>query len=518
MKSYLKIIFWILFPTIISFSALKAQVKEAYFHKDTFTISESVASLGQSIFINKCRGGYFDSFIGKQQLLRLDHDLVITDSLGVNQIFNIPANHEVYCTMISSIGVNQAVAIFNQQYQRVHLGITYRFSKMHILLFDSLLNVNHQFTLNSDSVYLRLGSVTLDKDTLYFTGHVADTLFKNLKSIIIKSTKDGSWTKAKTYPQSIFIDKPVFSTMFFKDEKILVSLSSHFNGAERFVILDRDFNLLESLIPRDTTGPDFFFHAFGFFVDVPNEPPVFMSSLSLFRTDIQPQTYYFMMGVGQFDSSLHIAQIDSFPYSGFDRGDFIGPKPYLDAFDYESPDSAVMIMPGQEINAMNFSFQDSNDMYIYNYNAVTKSMNWIKVYNSGYSNSMVSAVEVLPGNRYLIMLNEYNWDKYSYPNTSIHLMILDSKGNIVGEEEHPYLRNHLTVYPNPFSHELRVEGLPERSKPFTYTLYNMSGQELESGKLGEDGTIITTTQQTGSYIIQILDEGKVYQNIPVIKK
>jgi hypothetical protein len=505
-------------------SLCNGQVVDAYIYGDTFTVSSTCATLGNHIFMNKSRGEYFDYNLSNQHILKLNLELKVVDSLDLESIFNIPRGHSSYCHKLREEGDNELVGILNERYERVVNGKTIYYSKMYVFVLDSNLIVKNQFTFNSDSVYLRLNDVDVYEDTLYFTGFVTDTFFKNIQNLMVKASKNGGYIKSRTYNDSLFIDNPLLDHLYFQGNRIIVSLASSFNGADRFVILDRHLQFIRTITPRDSSQPLFFFPASGFFVDDGMGTLCFISSLALVKQpDPSHAAYpgtipYFAMGVGQLDSLLNVIKIDSFPFSGFDWGYYINPKPYFDAFDYVKPDSVIIIMPGQEIFASNFALQDTNDMYIYNYNAVTKSMNWIKVYNNGYSNSAISAVEVLPGNRYLIMLNEYNWDKYNYPNTSIHLMILDSKGNIIGDEEHPYLRNHLTVYPNPFSHELRVEGLPEQARPFSYKLYNMSGKELESGQLPEDGTITSTSHQTGSYILQILDEGKVYQNIPVIKK
>ncbi len=474
--------------------------------------------------MNRAKGGLFDFYLTNQQVLKLNLDLKVVDSLNLQSTFNIPTGHFSYCHKLRAIGQNELVGILNERYEHVDNGKTVFHSKMHVFVLDSNLIVKNQFTFNSDSVYLRLNEVDINQDTLYFTGFVTDTFFKNLRNIMVKSNKSGSYSKAQIYSPSLFVDNPLLDHLYFKGDKIFASLASSFNGADRFVIIDKQLNFIKSIIPRDTLQPLFFFPASGYFVEDGSGGLCFISSLGLVKQpDPSHPAYpgtipYFTMGVGQLDSSLNVLRIDSFPFSGFDWGYYINPKPSFDALDYNKADSVIMIMPGQEITTGNFSLQDTNDMYIYNYNAVTKSMNWVKVYNSGYSNSWVSAAEVLPGNRYLIMLNEYNWDKYNYPNTSIHLMILDSKGNIIGDEEHPYLRNYLTVYPNPFSNELRVEGLPERARPFTYKLYEMSGKEMEAGPIDGNNVVKTESLQSGSFILQILDGGKVYQNIPVLKK
>ncbi len=504
----------------------KAQIQEAYFHKDTFAISETVTSIGENIFINQAKGWYFDAHLRDQYIIKLNSDLQKKDSLNVSQLIGVNNSYVLYCPKLKRIDNGRAVGIFNTQNMDYGPPRNFR-QKMDVVVFDTSLHVQHLFTLDWGNSILRLLDVQYYNDSLYFVGFTTDSSFGNINNVLIKTSIDGTTRKQKLYPYSLFStinELKLFGNIFFKNNRILISLGGDFDGGNRFAVLDHDLNLINVHFPIDSTNAFLVFPASGFFLEDGNGVVSFLSSLLSYKQPSSshpayPGTVpYFSMGVAQLDSSFNVIRIDSFPFSGFDYEYYINPKPYFDAFDYKVVDSVIMIMPGQEINADNFLLKDTNDIYIYNYNAVTKSMNWIKVYNSGYSNSLVSAAEVLPGNRYLIMLNEYNWDKYNYPNTSIHIMILDSKGNIVGNEEHPYLRNHLTVYPNPFGNELRVEGLPERLKPFTYKLFDMSGKELESGKLGEDGTTITTTQQTGSYILQILDEGKVYQNIPVIKK
>ncbi len=81
--------------------------------------------------------------------------------------------------------------------------------------------VKNQFTFNSDSVYLRLNEVDVNQDTLYFTGFVTDTFFKNLRNIMVKSNKSGSYSKAQIYSPSLFVDNPLLDPSTLKGIRFL---------------------------------------------------------------------------------------------------------------------------------------------------------------------------------------------------------------------------------------------------------------------------------------------------------
>lgn len=209
------------------------------------------------------------------------------------------------------------------------------------------------------------------------------------------------------------------------------------------------------------------------------------------------------MAVSHLDSNLNLSQMDTFKFSGKDYRYYNNPRAWFDAFDYNTTDSVFLVMAGQWMDPNYYNQTDSNDIYIYNYNGTTHQLNWMKVYNSGYNNSLVASGEVLPGNKYLVVLNEYNWDKMSIDNMAVHLMILNNKGDILSETRLKVPNTKLQVFPNPASTFITVK-LPENENTvFSYELVSIGGSKVSSGLLSPENTKIDVRQiPAGTYILR----------------
>lgn len=503
---------------------LHGQVKERYLHSDTFTFSESVEYLDSCIFLNKAHNNYFESSTKEQWLLKLDLELNPMDSLDLAAVIGLESGHDLYCVEIKGYREEELLVLLNEQSDTTISGTVSRKSISHLIRINSDLSIISKFKIEEDSNYLRLLRTMDFGNSWIMTGFVFNYFKGDYEPLIIKLDTNGNILNRVSYDSTYFPNLTVFLNTILVDSNFVISIDQP-GGLDLIAILDQKFDLLSKKSRISQGDPTFFFPEPGRFVERANKPPILMgfSETSLRKTPQSPLEEYSNMGVAILDSSFNISRLDTFPNAGFD---FATPLSSIgnvqlgfDEFDYNTSDSVLLFISGQLIYSGNFWEKYANDLYIYNYNANTESLNWMKVYNSGYSNAYFTGVAALPNGEYVLLLNEYNWDKYPFENSSIHLMIINRKGDILsGPENLTSKRKLLTLFPMPFKSHLTVQGLPEDEGEFSFVLFSIDGKEIEKGSVGKDGYMEFAKAFSGPMIIRIYNKQGLYQSIRVLKQ
>jgi hypothetical protein len=293
--------------------------------------------------------------------------------------------------------------------------------------------------------------------------------------------------------------------------------ANFFNSQSAFAVLDSNFQLMDSTSIYDP-GFETALPNSGYIIPRMQNSTLCIGSAVTYQNTPPVGGYHWSMGVGFIDSNFQFSRIDTFRFSGHDArlpSGYINPKPNLNALAYVTTDSLLLAMTGQEfLKGMGAIDRTANDVYIYNYNADLERLNWYRTYNNGYCQSSLTPVEALPNNRYLVILNEYNWDKYPYDNLSIHLMILNGNGDLINNPELPTHRQALRVFPNPCQERVWVENLePAPKGSYSYELVDMSGALVETGDILSTGEIHFRQQFGGMHLLRILKRDELVQSM-----
>ena len=516
-KGFLKFIF-ILVLSIAS-SVSYGQILEKYIHRNPFTFSSASAYLDNHIYYNIAGNQVWDILSFEQWIVKSDLSLNAVDSIELFDELNIDSTHFAEFMRLKS--TNNSLVLIINEFMPDTVGINQFTFRGHFVQFSSDLTViRHAIIEDSDYMGVHLSdAVKLGSDWVLSGWVTTDT---SLAPLIV-SLKPGSPNpNLHLFPDSIFYRDEVLANIEWVDSIFLASISTPFGSTtDRIVVLDSNLSILRLVDMYDPSGEPVYFPNAGFFVQRPTQAPIFLSS-AVGDYQFGQNQPYMLAGAGIMDDQYSFTRIDTFRFSGLNSTSptgTINPKPTLSAFDYKTPDSSLMVMPGQEmIYTFGYGDRFANDVHMYNYNGVNENLNWHKIYNNGYTQSSFSPVTVLPNNQYLVILNEYNWDKYSYDNLSIHLMILNGNGDLLDQTEMPHFRESLKAFPNPFSNLIQVEGLTDEQASSAFELVNASGQKVASGKINAEGLIELENQYSGPHILRIFQEGQLVQSIMLMGK
>lgn len=482
-------------------SSVSAQIKEGYLQPKTFSASETVCSLANRIYLNIGTDGHFEKYPKQQTIVKLDLELNVLDSLDVNAHLNILTGHFLYCQKMIETANNELTAIINETDEDSVNTTQQVYYRTHVIQFDTNLVIQNHFTIGDTADVVRLLEVKKHNDSLYFLGYRYSTFSKIFYQQIVKTNNDGSWQQLYEFHDSVFASNNFFTQIEWYQDKVLIGLDANFNGHPNIGVFSKKFNLIHKVNSFDSASPATYKPWSGFFIPQSNNPPFTIGTSTTHISVIPGIT--FNMATSYLDSNLSLSKIDTFQFSGTDTRYYNNPKAYYDGFDYNTTDSVFLVMAGQWMDAGYYTQTDSNDIYIYNYNGSTHQLNWMKVYNSGYNNNYMASGEVLPGNRYLVVLNEYNWDKMITDNMAVHLMILNYKGDILSETRLKVPNTKLQVFPNPASTFLNIK-LPETENTvFSYELVSIGGSKVSSGLLSPENPTINVRQiPAGTYILR----------------
>ncbi len=493
-----------------------SQISERYINKTPFTFSSACETLGNYIYYNRASNLIWDLHSYDQWLYKVDTLLSDVDSLNLNSVIGIDSSSFTECYRIKRI--DDALHILIAEYvidSSNYFG--FRYATNHIEIDSNLNIISKQKYVGTNGSGIQLSDLLIIHNCKYLFGWISSD--SSFYPCVIKQPLDDSIYSITQFTDSL-PQKSVFANGYFIDSKLAVSIGSNYGSTiNRLAILDTNLDVLNLVDMYDPTGEPVYFPNVGFLVDRNLSHPIYLSSVVGDYPFGQNQPYM-LMGAGIMDSQLNFTRIDTFSFSGHNStspNGTINPKPTLQACNYANIDSILLVMPGQEM-LYGFGYADkfANDVHLYNYNATSEDLNWHRIYNNGYTQSSFSPVATLPNNKYLVILNEYNWDKYNYDNLSIHLMILNSQGDLLEQKDKAFSRMPIYAYPNPFQGKLQLENLPKSTGELHYSLINSTGQEIDVGSIPEDGQLFLQPQLSGTYILRILNEGNLIQSIPLM--
>ncbi len=482
-----------------------AQVKERFIHGADYTFTNFAVQNGVHIYMDRTENLGGSRFGTSLWLLKLDLNLTTVDSLGLITALKIPQGNYLALTHLNTTDKGNLRLLIEEEVDTVWNSRNTWFKTMHYIEIDENLIVLKQFKISSNSYSLRLFGVIEKNDSLVFAGGVFTPF--SLESVILTYDSLGALGRMIIYPDSLFDDFGGFRNILRlnNDNFILERAVGAFSAPEILIELDNTFQLKKRI--RLNTN-DYSMSRLGFPIKHSNEFSYLSTNRSYQINGNGFSENYFTLGVAHLDSNLNLQKIDTLPFSGFNNESpqipLSNPSPGFDSFDRITNDSVIGCVSGQFMHEINFAEQFANDIYIYNYNLTNTSLNWMRVYNSGYTNHVQTIAEALPGNRFLIGLNEYNWDKYATENTSIHLMIIDGSGNILGAAENALFNNSVSMYPNPSQGIVHFEGLPKNTL-YKYRLVDMMGKEQFNNTEKNCQFLDLSHLQKGNYVLQILD-------------
>lgn len=496
------------------------QTIEKYIHQDPFTLSTSSTHLNGHIYFNIASNQIWDLFSYKQYLIKSDLKFNFVDSIDLFNALSIDSRHFLECMRIKKM--NGALIIVLNELIPDSLNPGSFYYKGHLaLLTEDLVVIDHIQIEDYKYRGIQLSDVISFGSDLLATGWSITA--SSIVPISCRQSSSSQNLLLTYYSDSIFMGNEIFANIVNINSEFLVSLATSYGStSDRIAVLDSNLDLVDLKDMYDPNGEPVYFPNPGFFIQRSTQPPVFLSSAVGDYSFGQSQPYM-IMGAGIMNNNYSFVRIDTFAFSGKNStspNGTINPKPTISAFDYINPDSALMVMPGQEmIYTFGYADRFANDVHMYNYNGVNENLNWHKIYNNGYTQSSFSPVTVLPNNQYLVILNEYNWDKYPYDNLSIHLMILNGNGDLIGTPELTHYRQALKVFPNPCSDQVTIENLePAREGSYTYELVTIAGTILEKGSINLNGRINFKREFTGPHILRVYKNSKLTQSILISGK
>jgi hypothetical protein len=513
MKGLLMFISFLIF--IVPAHKLCGQVSEKYIHQNPFTFSSASSYLDGHIYYNIASNQVWDILSNEQWLVKSDLNLNTVDSIDLFSELNIDSTHFAECMRIKNSGGLLSM-IINEVIPDTVTPNQFLFQSHLVLISKDLVVLEHHIIEVTDSRGIQLSDAVMTGSDWFLVGWIVTDTGSRPASVKILSGNLNPLIKI--YTDSIFYEDEVFANIELVDSVFLTSIASPFGSTtDRIAILDSNLHLSGLVDMYDPSGEPVYFPNPGFFIQRPQQAPIFLSSAVGDYPFGQNQPYM-LFGAGIMDNQYNFARIDTFSFSGMNSkspNGTINPKPTISAFDYIIPDSSLLVMPGQEmIYAFGYGDRFANDIYLYNYNGLTEKLNWTKIYNNGYTQSSFSPVTALPNNQYLVILNEYNWDKYPYDNLSIHLMILNANGDLISNPELPHHRQRLKAFPNPCSDYVSLEKLaPAPKGTYHYKLWDVSGSLVDEGPISDNGQIYFNQKFKGSHLLSVFKQKELLQSI-----
>lgn len=462
---------------------------------------------------------FYERLSKKVSVYKLDYDLNVVDSLNLSLEFNLTDSTDLRLVDIAFGEDNYLYALlYLLNDNSPCIGIS-----SHLFRIDTNLQVVKSFDFKSDSLLLEFDDLTIKDDQLVLSGSVIQCR-KFFKPYVAYLNLTTDRLVSRIITEADFNQAYVFNSPAIVDDRILLSTSLWFNVINKqqyysTAVLDTNLNLIDSGMVQDfswSNNEAAFLRDRGAFIPLSKDSIWKIGPCQSFPDIVWPppggDDDYFTFGVSLLDSNYNVTRIDTFPLSGHYHftnryPHYDGVQSSLDAYDYHQVDSVLYVEGEKTVAYDNYGTQDSTAFYLYNFNARLGTMNWIKRIQrnttiGGY------AVAALPGNRWALSFNEYNWRKYSGPNLSVHVWILNGSGDIIGQKEYASAEFlPLEVYPNP---AVGVLNLKEASAGDGYRIFDLQGKLVLQGTLAEQAQIDVAQLARGNYVLTLEDAYKTY--------
>lgn len=472
------------------------------------------------LYINVIDGKYFDNSVDikKGILYKIDYNLTTVDSLQFTDYLPMYTIDAVFAGTFVGLGSKLCAQYVTHSLNSP--GFPGWKGQSHFLIINKDMIVEDTVVLSRDSL-----SITLVDLQLAANGKILASGSGRYSKVVepkplLARIDTGDWSFTHAFYDSLSSNSRNFEKILPLGDSALAYtryyVSSTSKGFRSLALIDRQNNILRSSGVFDTSGVDYRSIDFpGIFIPVSRDS---IWLLGLARSFIPPGPVnsdcdkpftadYYNLGATLLDADYNVTRIDTFPLSGYchqNKAGIIPYRPGLKPADYRKVDSVLFIQGEQFNNYWTFPDQDSTAIWLYNFNARTGTMNWMKRFQPNYTTSAHS-VAALPGNRWAVSFNMYDWDRYSGPNLSVHVWIINGEGDIISQREFDAGRPKVHLYPNPVSDHLRLEGEVSAGE---YAIIGLSGKQVATGGLPASGEISVRELAPGLYFLRLIVEGR----------
>lgn len=495
---------------IASNAELSAQLTERYLKTDTFNMSSSCAVIGDNIYLTYGTHPYFNINPYKQQLIRLDDHLNLIDSFSLDGFYKGAAFESIYTSRLKNIDDT----LYLLGIRSFADSVNFLRTEFIAIRLTSQLNPLDTLILSESSLNFDLQDVVKSNGHLYFSGERWNQSASSFKSILLKTSLNLELLNYREHQLAVDSSMSAFlGAIHVIDDSILVVSTSTFRGHNKnLTLFDTSLNHLTSTKFNDPAKPNLTFNRTGEFVSDSSGNLHLVSTSSHYRQDLPPPLYvgdHYNIAVLHLNDQLHHTWTDTLSFCGYNYnlgGSISSTNPifHYDGLSCRIPDSCFIAVSGQNVFTEDFEGQHLNEIYLYNLNLNSGQTNWQKVLTS-HTTGHHTSTDILPGNRYVLVLNEYDWTNYSYPSTSVHVMILDGQGSILTEREFSPSPK-VKVYPNPASQFFVVE-MKNPDDRYRYEILSTSGETLQQGS-AFDGIPVNLNPNLarGTYLLSIYTE------------
>ncbi len=473
-----------------------------------FTGSLSLVADSSHLYFNVFEGDFaFEEGVKAQWLYKLDHNLNTKDSLDLTPFLNL-VNQEYARFHDLKLHGNYLYCLIEIQSSQPKGICTYTF-RTSLLKLDTNLNFISSTEFENDSTYFSFYTMDFDSLGNIYLGGRAGHCDSGVAKAVVKV-----YPNKTTYKLSYLNALPnnaragyLQTIHFFRDK--IVAGTAPFNSAQRnsTLVIDTALNLLNmGSVNISGLTSIAFFRPYQQYLNYKSSEIHILGITTSFIVSPTGDPNYFNLGFSVLDTGYNVTTVDTLPLVGhITKTNTIRPFPSLNprsGIDYKTPDSLIIAIDHSATIYLSYGEQDTNTFSLYNYNLRTKTLNWRKQITTGLTNGHHS-VAALPGNRYALTFNQYNWRDFTEPNLSLHIWILNGAGDIINTKEYQQKLPQWAVYPNPAVNALSLPSAATKKEALAYVIYNNAGAKIKEGVLEKGQTLISVDHlPAGSYVLQ----------------
>lgn len=499
--------------------SVQGQITERYFRDAPVTSGSASAVLDSHIYINQEHSNNPGFLNSEVYIKKLGFDLGTVDSVNLGAVLGIFATSWLRTVAIKNCNGQNLDILLNEYYPDTNSPFGSGYYRSHVARLDSDLKLKWHYRTTVDSTNFSLGSMECDGSRLLLGG-IGTKADRSWSRFLIALDSTGTVVDLNYNFQDS--TRGYYDHIDILDGQYYVGTSDfQALASNRVLIFDSVLSIIDTI---DLVDPNqsFFLNGQGFVIDRKAGNPLHISTgYNIITKPNLMQEANMIIAISEIGIDNNVLQIDTLTFSGYpedDTSEFNNPVPWINALDYMSTDSVLLAIAGKEFQfGYGPGMYGSNPVYIYNYNAEGRQLNWMRVYDNGQRHTSISFVTVLPGNQYLVGMNEYTGGKYPSGNLSLHLMILNSGGDILGERNIGFSRNITQVYPNPFKETFTLELTGHSYGQVRYFIYNSSGQLVDCGETSGKSPV-SPALDDGVYLLQIIKGGLLLGTSQIVKQ
>jgi len=485
-----------------------AQISERYIKPDTFSLSNSAIYLDNHIFLDVAKGAYFDIHQESIWLFKLNLQLETIDSVSLSALFPTTGINRLTVTYLASFA-NDTIILCLQKTDTLNNCLT---TEAIVAFFDKNLNLLDSALISSSidqRPYFILRLRVIEQKKMLISGHLYPYCQTSIKDGFVAEL-DSTLTIVK---EGRVLNSQLLNSSkgsiydIWKVSNNYIGLFEGLTWTNHLAVFN-DSMQLQSI--QNLSGPGMTLTGTNQFIESSGSIPL-VYTLGMFPKWGPPGPWadeYRYLALITLNTNYGFSRLDTFMYTSdnYLPDEYYIPKVSKQSISRQLSDSVLFFSNDVLPLIAYYSSKPSTNSYIHNVNTNTMTSNWHKVYNNGYT-FMSQQILSLPGNKTLLMFNEYNWDKYPYENLATHLIIIDGQGNPIGIPEEEQFSEVPTLYPNPVAAGgvLQLSGLRE-GKTYQYYLNSTSGHTVQQGTLTTEHSIHLNNLPAGVYTLSITNK------------